>query len=668
MEGIMQKKKYGKLLQAVRIGSMTLKNRVCMAPMDFKFMYGNYQDSTLTRRAADVFRERAKGGAGLIFTSAVKTEQKLDPFPRSLDFPVMDRDERIKEFAAVADGVHLYGAKIACELTAGGGRLADIILDGEVPIAPSRVITQYNSDVYTRALTVSEIHYLTDCFGQAAGRLKAAGFDAVDVMCSGGYLIAQFLSPVWNHREDEYGGSEENRMRFLIECIQSVRKVCGEKFPIILNLCLDEKLLNINPGCLTTGKRAVVPHFDQEGITPDIAVHAAQKLESMGLVDAYECRIGNYYDQEHIVPSAYSTNEEYRKAIRLFKAGVTKPVIFENKLNGPEKVSDMIENGSCDLVSMGRAWLAEPDWVRKAQKDPAEIRPCIRCMCCIEKLWNNQYAACAVNPEFGHEMEKITSALVKKKVLVAGGGPAGITAAITAAKRGHTVILAEKKDHLGGRVPEAGAVSFKPEIMDYYHWIVRQAQESGIQIVYNKEVTPEYVREIAPDVFIDASGAVPFLPPVKGIEKVETFEKALLSQTYEGNRIVVIGGGLVGCETAYKLSEMGKKVTVVEMLPDILMETSVVYRHAALARIRSRNITFLTGSGVTEVLDHGVRVKDGRIIDADKVIVASGLRGYETLARQMQDEVEEVYAVGDSRRARRIFDAVNEAYHIAEEL
>ncbi len=180
------KNTYGKLLLPAQIGTMNLRNRVCLAPMDFKFMYGNYQDSTLTERAKDVYEARAKGGAGLIFTSVVKCEQKLDPFPRSLDFPIMDRDERIKEFAAVADAVHLYGSKIASELTAGGGRLADIIQEGEVPVAPSRVVTQYHNDIYTRSLTVDEIHYLVDCFGQAAAKLNAAGVDAIDVMCSGG--------------------------------------------------------------------------------------------------------------------------------------------------------------------------------------------------------------------------------------------------------------------------------------------------------------------------------------------------------------------------------------------------------------------------------------------------------------------------------------------------
>ncbi|MGN1389334.1 MAG: FAD-dependent oxidoreductase, partial [Bulleidia sp.] len=648
---------------------MEVRNRVCMAPMDFKFMYGNDVDATLTERAKNVYQARARGGAGLIFTSVVKSERKLDPFPRSLDFPVMDRDERIKEFADTADAVHIYGSRIAAELTAGGGRLADLIHEGEVPVAPSRVVTQYDNHVYTRALTIEEIHYLTDCFGKAAARLKAAGFDAIDVMCSGGYLIAQFLSPVWNKRTDEYGGSEENRMRFLIECIEQVRTACGKKFPIILNLCLDEKLADINPGCLTTGKRAEVPQFDQDGITPDLAVRTAQKLESLGLVDAYECRIGNYYDQEHIVPSAYSDNTEYYEAVSYFSRYVTKPVIFENKLNGPGKLGKLIDSGICDMVSMGRGWLAEPDWVRKAEHNPEDIRPCIRCMKCIENLWNNHYAACAVNPLFGHEAEKLMPASEPKNVLVAGGGPAGKTAAITAAKRGHRVTLVERKDHLGGRLPEAGAVSFKPEINDFCRWLIRETEKAQIRIVLNQEADLDYVRSVHPDVLIDACGAEPFLPPIAGIEKAVSFENVLTdSSRYQGKEIVVIGGGLVGCETAYKLSQECSHVTVVEMMPEILMETSIVYRHAAIRKMEETDVQYRTGSGVTEVTDHGVILKDGSEIHADAVIAASGLRGHEKLYHAAYQEIDEVYAVGDTRRARRVFDAVQEAYRIAADL
>lgn len=664
------KKKYGKLLEPAKIGKMELRNRVTLAPMDFKYVYGNYKDSTFTQRLADVYKERAKGGAGLIFSSCVKTEQKLDAFPKNLDFPILDRDERIKEFANVADAIHLYGGKMAVELTAGGGRLADLIEDDE-PVSASRVITQYNPDIYTRPLTIEEIHYLIDAYGEAAGRVKAAGIDAIDVMSSGGYMIAQFLSPVWNQREDEYGGSPEKRMRFLIECIESVKAHCGEDFPIIVNLCIDEKLANIKLGVLTTGEKldeSKIPRFSSNGITTEYAVQVAQELERRNLVDAYQVRIGNYYNQEHIIPSAYSTNEEYRTAMRQFKQGVTKPVIFENKLNGPEKMGKMIEDGITDFVSMGRGWLAEPHWVVKAEKDSAEIRPCIRCMMCLDTLWNGKYCQCAVNPQLGHEAEKLLPALEKKKVVVIGGGPGGMEAAVTAAKRGHDVTLLERSGQLGGRLYEAGAVSYKSEVLDYAGWAVRQIEKSKVKVQLNTEATKKSVLGLKPDSVIIATGADAIRPRIPGAEKAEIAENVILSDNLDFNTAVIIGGGMIGCETAYKLWEQGKKVTVVELQPDILMETSLVYRHAAVEKIVGTGIEILTDSQVIEINENGVKLSDGQQIEGEKVILAVGLRSRAALYRELYDDVEEVYLVGDSKKVGKVFHAVNEAYRIAADL
>ena len=665
------KNSYGKLLKPAMIGSMQVKNRITMAPTDYGFVYGNYQDATFTQRLANVYKERAKGGVGLIFTGGVKIEQKIDAFPKSLNYPVMDRDERIKEFANVAEGVHLYGAKIAAELNAGGGRLADTIEEGEVPVSASRVITQYDPNVYTRPLTIDEIHYLTDAFGVAAGRLKAAGFDAVDVMSSGGYLIAQFLSPVWNLREDEYGGTPLKRMRFLIECLESVKKYCGDDYPIILNLCIDEKLAHIELGVLTTGKKldeSLLPDFSSNGITTEYAIEVAQELERRGLVDAYEVRIGNYYNQEHIIPSAYSTNDEYMAAICQFKKGVTKPVIFENKLRDPDKMSQMIEDGICDFASMGRGWIADPHWVTNAQKGKEEIRPCIRCMMCLEQLWNARYCQCAVNPQFGREGRKLTRALQPKKVLVVGGGPGGMQAAITASMRGHDVTLVDDKPSLGGRLYEAGSVSYKAEVAEYADWAVRQVGKLPINVVSGKKADKDYILAQRPDAVILATGASAVRPRIPGIEKAVAAEDILLKKDNAFKKPIIIGGGMIGCETAYKLYEDGMNVTIVELQDDILKETTLVYRHAAVAKIRSIPVDIRTGCSVVEILDDGVRLADGTVIAGDQVILAVGLRSNNSLYGEIFDEIDEVYMAGDCVKPAKVFEAVNTAYKIAEEL
>ena len=661
---------YGPLLRPINIGSIELKNRVTMSPMDFKFVYGNYPDSTLTERLANVYKARAKGGAALIFTSHIKAEQKLDPFPKSLTFPIIDRDERIKEFAEIADAVHLYGTKIAAELSPGSGRYADYIVDEEV-VSASAVPTQYDHNIITRPLKREEIAYLVDCYGKAAGRLKAAGFDAICIHASCGYLIGQFLSPAWNHRTDEYGGSPQKRMRFLIECIESAKRNVGDDFPLLLSLTVDEKLSNINLGTLTTGKTIddshSMPAFS-DGITVDYAIEVAQTLEHKGYVDAYHVRIGNYYDQEHIIPSAYSTNEEYREAIIAFKAGVTKPVIFDNKLSDPAQMQQMIEQGETDLVSMGRGWIAEPEWVKKAEKDVSEIRPCIRCMMCLETLWQGKYCQCAVNPRFGHEGELILPAAASKNVLVIGGGPGGMTAALTAAQRGHKVSLIEKSDHLGGRLFEAGSSAFKTEILAFCRWLVRQVEASEVNLHLGIKANSEYILTKSPDAVIVATGSDPIILNVPGGEKAILAEDVLLERKATANNVVIVGGGMVGCEAAYKLREQGKDVTIVEMRPDILMDTSVVYRHAAVRKIKDTGAKIITNAVLSEIDEKAVVLNDQTVVPCDNVVWAVGFKPDNSLYQALYDKLDEAYLIGDGKGARKVFNAVQEGYRIASEL
>lgn len=668
------KNTYGDLFKPYKVGPMELKNRLVLAPMDYKFFYGNRSDSTVTKRLVDVLRARAKGGAALLITSQVKAEQTFDPFPRSLDFPIIDRDERIKEFAELSDAVHLYGSKIVAELGAGGGRYADIIEEGDVIYSASAVPTQYDDSIMTRPATKEEIAYLVDAYGKAAGRLKAAGFDGICVMASSGYLIAQFLSPAWNHREDEYGGSLENRMRFLVECIKAAKANAGDDFAIMVSLCLDERLDEINMGTLTTGE-AVGEGVKEEtfsvpgGMKVNDVIELCQKLEEMGLVDGYHTRIGNYYDQEPIIPSAYSTNEEYRRNVIEFKKHVTKPVIFENKLSDPNEMQRILEDGEADLISMGRGWIAEPNWGVKAQRDPESIRPCIRCMMCLDTLWHNRYCQCAVNPQFGHEAEKLTPTAHPKKVVVAGGGPAGVIAALTAQERGFDVVLAERTDKLGGRLPEAGSVDFKPEIGNFGKWLQHEADRTGLNVVYNQEATPEWVLAQNPDVAIVATGAETKQPTIKGGDKTILAEDILLDRTQAKGRVVILGGGLTGSEAAFKLREAGfEDVTLVAARDDIMVDVSVVYRHTAVKKVYDMGVKVKTGWKAVEVTDEGVVSDSGEILPADTVIWAKGERADKKLYDALNEQLDEVYLIGDNRKPRKVFYAVREAYYTVADL
>ncbi len=653
----MKRNTYGELLKPAKIGTMELKNRICMAPMDFKFFDGNTENSSMTHRQAKIFEERARGGCGLIFTCATQAEQEIMPYPRDMQFPIIDRKERIKEFAQAADAVHVYGTKIACELTMGSGRYADTLLDGVPPLAPSDCQTQYDPSIKARAMTIDEIKHMIKTYAQAAGRLKEAGFDALLVMGGGGYLINQFLSPAWNQRTDAYGGSEEKRMQFLIETIQEVKKVVGESYPIIVSLNMDDLL----PEGVSV----------QRGLVIEETIAIAQKLEKLQLVDAFHLRIGNYYNQEYIVPSAYVTNEEYTKNFIKFKKSVTKPVIFENKLSHASEMQEMLEKNLIDFASVGRKWIVDPNWVNQVLHNKKE-KPCLRCNYCLHTLWEGKAAHCAVNPQFGLEYEgEIQPAPKKKKVVVIGGGPGGITAALTAQKRGHEVILLEKKEAVGGKLEIVASPSYKKHYLEYLEYLQEEIKQSNIEVKTGVTATTELIEKYQADVVIVAIGAQPIVPPIPGIQNAMTADELLQSKKQLSGEVVIVGGGLVGCETAHVLAQLGCKVHIVEMQDDVLKDTSYVTRHSQLDVLEKTGAQLHVKTKLKQVNVDGIVVEHDGVVEtlkADHVINAMGYRNQSPLYDELLDSVEEVYQIGDCKRVRKIADAVNEGYQIAKNI
>lgn len=654
---MMVRNTYGDLLRPAKIGKMQLKNRICMAPMDFKYFSGNEAESSITYRQIKVFEARAKGGCGLIFTCATQAEREIMPYPREMQFPGIDRDERIKEFAEAADTVHVYGAKIACELTMGSGRYADKVEDQYPPLAPSECQTQYNPAIRARAMTVPEIKHMIRTYAEAAGRLKTAGFDALLVMGGGGYLINQFLSPAWNQRTDEYGGSLEKRMTFLIETLQEVKKVVGDGYPLIISLNMDD--------LLPEGVAA------ERGMIVEETIAVAKKLEELGLADAFHMRIGNYYDQEYIIPSAYVTNDRYKENFRKFKKAVTKPVIFENKLSDPREMQTMLVNKELDFVSMGREWIADPDWVQKTLYD-RPVRPCLRCNYCLHTLWLGKCTSCAVNPRLGREFQgELVPAAKKKKVLVIGAGPGGIEAALTASRRGHEVVLLEKENRIGGKLEIVAAPSYKKHYLDYLAFLASELEESDVKVHCNVNVTAEVVDCYQPDAVILAAGAEPIIPNLPGIRRTVTADEVLSGARKVSGTVAVIGGGLVGCETAHVLAEQGCRVHIIEMQDDVLKDTSYVTRHSQLAVLAGTKAQIHTDTRLTAVEEDGVLAEhNGKTekIAADYTVMAVGYRNRSSLYEELQDLVEEVWQIGDFKQTRKIADAVTEGYVIAKNL
>ncbi len=650
------KNTYGDLLKPYKIGNMTLKNRVCMAPMDYMYFDGDEDQSTFNYRWQRVFEARAKGGCGLLFTCAVQAEREIMPYPRALKFPGIDSDERVKEFSAVADYAHFHGAKMGCELTMGSGRYADIIDPKRPPIAPSDCQTQYNPEVRARAMTQEEIDHMIRTYAEAAGRLKASGFDCLLIMGGGGYLINQFLSPAWNQRTDKYGGSVEKRATFLIETIQAVKKVVGDDYPIICSLNMDDLL----PEGVS----------DSRGVVIEEIIETAQILERMDLVDGFHLRIGNYYNQENIIPSAYWDNSAYRKNFAKFKAAVTKPVIFENRLTDPEEMQAMIENNETDMVSLGRNWIADPDWANKALKGE-NIRPCLRCNMCLHTLWLGKCSACAVNPVHGFEFEgPIVPAPKKKHVVVIGAGPAGVTAALTAEERGHKVTLIEKEAVVGGKLPLVAKPDYKNHYEKYIKYLQRAIDESGVELICNMEAKPDQIKAMNPDVVIIATGADPIVPPVKGIEKAVLADDVLKKNVTVGKDVAIIGGGLVGCETAYWLAKQGHQAHIIEMREDILLDASYTTIEAQRAKLAIPEIDKYVKTRVTEVADGKVicLTEDSKTVEvsADSVILAAGYKGNQSLYNDLWLEIDEVYQVGDNAKTGKIFAANHQAYQVAK--
>lgn len=507
-------------------------------------------------------------------------------------------------------------------------------------------------------MTVTEIKHMIRTYAEAAGRLKEAGFDALLVMGGGGYLINQFLSPAWNQRTDEYGGSVEKRMTFLIETLQETKKVVGEKYPIIVSLNMDDLL-----------PEGVAPC---RGMVVEETIATAQKLEELGLADAFHLRIGNYYNQEYIIPSAYVTNAEYMKNFRKFKAAVTRPVIFENKLNSPEEMQQLLEEGVLDFASVGRKWIADPEWVNKAMYGK-KARPCLRCNYCLHTSWLGKRTQCALNPEMGYEFEGgVQLATEKKHITVIGAGPGGIQAALTAAKRGHHVTLLEKEQRIGGKLDIVSAPSYKRQYLDYISYLEDALAHSNVELKLGVNATLKLIQTTNPDAVIVATGADPLILPIPGIEHAVTADTVLRGQTPVHGTVVIVGGGLVGCETAHVLAEQGCKIHIVEMQDDVLKDTSYVTRHSQLDVLASTGAELHVSTRLMEVLEDGIlAVHDGETvkISADAVVLAMGYRNCSTLYTDLLDNLDcEVYQIGDCRQTRKIADAVREGHIIAKNL
>jgi 2,4-dienoyl-CoA reductase-like NADH-dependent reductase (Old Yellow Enzyme family)/thioredoxin reductase len=624
--------------------------------------YGD-AEGTVTERHRDYYEARARGGAGLIITeaAAVHADRKYGLFPLGLY-----DDAQIPSWSELAEAVHAHGAKVGAQIMDPGPE-SIMILTGRQPVGPSPVVGRSPFRAIPRELSLSEIEAVIGDFAEAVRRAKDAGLDCVEIHAAHGYaMVGSFLSPFFNKRTDSYGGSLEGRLKFLLEILESTRERVGRDFPIIVRISGDER----RPG----GRSLQETQF------------MARILAEAG-VDAFEVSGGTIPTVFWAVVPPSGTplalNAPFAEAI---KQVVDIPVICVGRINTPKIAEFVLETGRADLVSMGRALNADPELPNKAAAGLFEdIIPCVGCnFGCIGSVTKGAGANCIVNPATGKEREMVlVPAEEPKRVLVAGGGPAGLEAARVAALRGHEVTLCEKEEKLGGQVNIACVAPFKQEISQVIQYLSRQAQKAGVKLELGQEVTPQLVDQLKPDVVIVATGASPLRPEgIPGIDK-ETVVTAwdVLAGRAAGTarNVVIVGGGLAGCETADFMAEPDDNlaaaptdVTILEMLENVAMDSAAESRHLLLERLRAKRVRILTGAEVKEILDDGVVfVRDGQeesIRGADHIVLATGVESVDKLSAELEDRVAEVHVIGDAKEPKRVLEATAAAAEIGRRI
>jgi 2,4-dienoyl-CoA reductase (NADPH2) len=635
------------LFQPFQIGNVELKNRIVMLSMDTG--YGD--DGYASKRDRDYLVARAKGGAGLIITGMLMPGSTGVPLPGRIS---IHADRFIPGLKEDADAVHAAGAKIAPQI---GLQYYWARADGEKieEIGPSEVATRKNSK--PRALTADEIHQIIDEYAEGVRRARDAGFDAVELHCGIGYLIARFLSPATNKRTDEYGGTLENRMRFLLEILASAKRKAGSDFPIICRFSADEFMDGGNR--LEDGKR-IAAMMESAGVS---CINVAAGW--------HECRTPLIYMSVPRGNFVYLA-EEIKKVVKI-------PVIAAYRINNPILADSIIAQGKADLVGMGRALLADPELPNKAMQERFDdIRPCIACNYCLDRIMLGAPVVCSVNPQLGREGEvKCEQSEQPKKVFIIGGGPAGMEAAVDAARLGHDVTLFDKGNRLGGNLIPAAAPSYKWEINNLIAYYETQLKKNKVKIELDAEADEKTIAKGHPDAVIVAAGAQPIVPPdwSRDVPNVVTAIQVLTGEKKAaGEKVVVVGGGLVGCEVAEYLAERGKKVTIIEMMDRMGNDIGITIRWIIMQRLHNAGVKWVTGAKVEQITESRVRANKKCttiFFDADTVVLAMGMKPRAELAGKLKQKFGgkiDIKSVGDCVEAGKIAQATEGGFLAAQEL
>jgi len=654
---------YEYLGKPFQIGRLTIKNRFCMAPIgggQHHLPGGGLKDETI-----QYLVERAKGGFGLIFTGAIAADGTVDPYT-GVGPTILQNPDAFKMTATeLNERASAYGAKLFAQITMGLGRNYP-----NLP-APSSVHVFRHPGEVSPELTRNQIKSKIESVVKASKVAKDSGFSGVEVhSIHWGYLLDQFALSMMNHRTDEYGGSLENRLRAAKEILEGIKQECGNDFPVSMRLGLKTFVKGFEQASLT-GEEEV-------GRTLEEGIAIAKLLESYGY-DCLSVDTGIYDSFYYACPPMYMPKGYLVELAAKAKEAVNIPILAGGRMNDANIAEAAIRDGKIDAIVMGRAALADPEYPNKVLSGHTEkIRPCIACnQGCITRLQQGKQPTCAVNPTAMREIRYTLRPCVKpKKVVIVGGGVAGMEAARTAAMRGHKVSLYEKNEKLGGNLIPGGSHSFKKEVRELNAWYQNELNGLPVEIHTGQAVTAGQLRDMGADVIILAAGSVPIMPKVPGMdeEKVLGCMDAFAHPEKVGQKVVVIGGGLVGCEMALDYAQAGKEVTVVEALPKILsagIPSPIPNGQMIPDLFEYHHVNVLENHRLFAVEDGKVILEsDGqkKTLDADSIVIAVGFRPVPSMAQELSGCGAVVYEIGDGQKVSTILHAIWDGYEVGNNI
>ncbi|WP_026886004.1 NAD(P)/FAD-dependent oxidoreductase [Clostridium beijerinckii] len=641
---------YKKLFTPFKIGNMEVKNRIVFSPIGINASNSN---GTISNDEIDYYEERAKGGAGLIIMGAQFISQDIAQGPLS---GILDHTYAIPKLTTLCETVQRYGAKIAAQLCCGTGRDALPNEYGEPPMSASPIPAAYNRKVNCRPMSHDDIKEIIKKFACSAKIVKNAGFDAIEIHGHAGDLIDQFMSPIWNKREDEYGGTDEKRARFPIEIVRSIRNAVGPHMPILFRISLD--------------------HRFEGGRTIEDSMHLIKLLEEAG-VDAIDIDAGSSEAIDYVFPPSYLGDACMEYLCEPTRRAVNIPILNSGN-HTPETAVRLIESGNADFVMFGRPLIADPEMPNKLMNGNREdVKPCIRCNeGCIGRIAVRfTKLSCSVNPQACNEKRfEIKCTKTPQNVVVIGAGPAGLEAARVAAIEGHKVTLFEKEKVIGGQIAAVSTPAFKSQLRRLIDWYGVQLKKLNVKIQLDTEVSAADDILAKCDKIIIGTGAVPSRPQIPGIDSsnvINLIEAHKNKELLKGENIVICGGGLSGCDSALEFAtEDGKKVTIIEMSDAVAKDALFANAASLIPMIYKVGVKIYTNSKVTSIDSKGVYIErcDGtsEFIKADSVINAFGMIKNNKLAEEIKEKYyAKTRAIGDCEEVGNVGKAVHRGFYAA---